>query len=59
MHFSGFLNQFLNQIEKKKQNSKKAKKKGHGEPFGPGREASPARHGHHAQSGTTPRCFWH
>jgi hypothetical protein len=27
MHFSGFLNQFLNQIKKKKQNSKKKRKR--------------------------------
>jgi hypothetical protein len=42
MHFSGFLNQFLNQIEKEKRKIQK-KEKGRSDLFGPGREAGPAR----------------
>jgi hypothetical protein len=43
MHFRGFLNQFLNQIEKENSKIQKKIEKGHGDLFGPGREAGPAR----------------
>jgi hypothetical protein len=43
MHFICFLNQFLNQIEKGKNQNLKKIEKGHGDLFGPSRKAGPAR----------------